>query len=100
MSHIFEHNALSLILKYTNIRETKETRLGFESLKYLAALLCHKKVSIEFINMGGLKSLLEVPRPSVAATGVSICLYYISYCEDAMERVCLLPQYIVSDLVR
>ncbi|KAK6624133.1 hypothetical protein RUM44_010991 [Polyplax serrata] len=99
LSHIFEHNALSLILKYTNIRETKETRLGFESLKYLAALLCHKKVSIEFINMGGLKSLLEVPRPSVAATGVSICLYYISYCEDAMERVCLLPQYVVSDLV-
>lgn len=99
LSHIFEHNALSLILHYTNIRETKETRLGFEALKYLAALLCHKKVSIEFINMGGLKALLEVPRPSVAATGVSICLYYLAYCEDAMERVCLLPHYIVSDLV-
>ena len=91
---------MSLILHYTNIRETKETRLGFEALKYLAALLCHKKVSIEFINMGGLKQLLDVPRPSVAATGVSICLYYLAYCEDAMERVCLLPKYVVTELVR
>ncbi|KAL1117022.1 hypothetical protein AAG570_004350 [Ranatra chinensis] len=50
--------------------------------------------------MNGLQKLLEVPRPSIAATGVSICLYYLAYCEDAMERVCLLPQSVVSDLVR
>uniref|UniRef100_A0A1B6BYB4 DDB1- and CUL4-associated factor 1 n=1 Tax=Clastoptera arizonana TaxID=38151 RepID=A0A1B6BYB4_9HEMI len=50
--------------------------------------------------MQGLQHLLEVPRPSIAATGVSLCLYYIAYCEDAMERVCLLPQNILSDLVK
>jgi HIV-1 Vpr-binding protein len=52
---VFEHNALELILKYTDLRESKDSRLAFEALKYLAALLCHKKFSIEFINMKGLQ---------------------------------------------
>ncbi|KDR23940.1 protein mahjong [Zootermopsis nevadensis] len=100
LSHVFEHNALELILKYTDLRESKDSRLAFEALKYLAALLCHKKFSIEFINMKGLQTLLKVPRPSVAATGVSICLYYLAYCEDAMERVCQLSHHIIADLVK
>ncbi|XP_052754263.1 DDB1- and CUL4-associated factor 1 isoform X2 [Galleria mellonella] len=99
LSHVFEQNALGLILGYLNVRESRDSRLAFEALKYLAALLCHKKFSIDFINMGGLQKFLEVPRPSVAATGVSICLYYLAYCEDAMERVCLLPRRILADLV-
>lgn len=100
LGHVFEQNALELILAYINVRESRDSRLAFEALKYLAALLCHKKFSIEFINMGGLQRFLEVPRPSVAATGVSICLYYLAYCEDAMERVCLLPRKTLADLVR
>ncbi|PNF26674.1 DDB1- and CUL4-associated factor 1 [Cryptotermes secundus] len=100
LGHVFEHNALELILKYTDLRESKDSRLAFEALKYLAALLCHKKFSIEFINMKGLQTLLKVPRPSVAATGVSICLYYLAYCEDAMERVCQLSHHIITDLVK
>ncbi|XP_038221450.1 protein mahjong [Zerene cesonia] len=100
LSHVFEKDALGLILGYLNVRESRDSRLAFEALKYLAALLCHKKFSIDFINMGGLQKFLEVPRPSVAATGVSICLYYLAYCEDAMERVCLLPRRTLADLVR
>ncbi|XP_045489571.1 protein mahjong isoform X2 [Pieris rapae] len=100
LSHVFERDALGLILGYLNVRESKDSRLAFEALKYLAALLCHKKFSIDFINMGGLQKFLEVPRPSVAATGVSICLYYLAYCEDAMERVCQLPRRTLADLVR
>ena len=57
--------------------------------QYLAALLCHKKFAIEFIQDGGVQKLLQVYRPSVAATGVSMCLYYLAYFEDAMERVCI-----------
>lgn len=101
LSHAFhDNNALDLILTYVNIRATKEARLAFEALKYLAALLCHKKFSIEFIQRRGLEALLDVPRPSIAATGVSICLYYLGYCEEAMERVCLLPKYIITNLVK
>ncbi|CAH1105847.1 unnamed protein product [Psylliodes chrysocephalus] len=99
LSHVFEHDALELILCYVNVRQTKEARLAFEALKYLSALLCHKKFSIEFIQCKGLEALLEIPRPSIAATGVSMCFYYLGYCEEAMERVCLLPKYIISNLV-
>jgi DDB1- and CUL4-associated factor 1 len=52
---VFEQNALGLILGYLNVRESRDSRLAFEALKYLAALLCHKKFSIDFINMGGLQ---------------------------------------------
>ncbi|XP_028165331.1 protein mahjong-like [Ostrinia furnacalis] len=55
LSHVFEQNALGLILGYLNVRESRDSRLAFEALKYLAALLCHKKFSIDFINMGGLQ---------------------------------------------
>ena len=58
-------------------------------LKYLASLLCHKKFATEFVTHNGVQRLLEVPRPSVAATGCSMCLYYLAYNEDAMERVML-----------
>lgn len=27
-------------------------------------------------------------------------MYYLAYCEDAMERVCLLPRKVLADLVR
>nr|XP_018897865.1 PREDICTED: protein mahjong isoform X2 [Bemisia tabaci] len=101
LSHVFEKNALGLILNFINIKETKRSsRLAFEALKYLAALLCHKKFSIEFLSMNGLQHLLEVPQPGIAATGVSICFYYLAYCEDAMERVCLLPKEILHEVVR
>jgi len=55
----------------------------------LASLLCHKKFGIEFINNGGLGKFLSVPRPSLAATGLSLSLYYLAFFEDTMERVCM-----------
>lgn len=55
LSHVFEKNALDLIMHLINLRETKHPRLSFEALKYLASLLCHKKFSIEFINVKGLQ---------------------------------------------
>lgn len=42
---------------------------------------------------------MKVPRPSIAATGVSIALYYLAYCEDAMERICSMSQKFVSEVV-
>ena len=63
--------------------------------QYLASLLCHKKFATEFVTHNGVQRLLEVPRPSVAATGCSMCLYYLSYNEDAMERVNFSVSYAV-----
>ena len=72
----------------------------FSLFQYLASLLCHKKFTVEFIQCGGVQRLLEVHRPSVAATGVSMCLYYLAYFDDSMERVCLLPNATLTELVR
>lgn len=46
-----------------------------------------------------LQKLLQVPRPSLSATGVSLCLYYIAYCEDAMEKVCLMSRTTLQNLI-
>lgn len=99
LGQVFEHNALQLIYRYIENLDPKNTCLAFESLKYLASLLCHKKFSLEFINNGGLERLLKVPRPSISATAVSISLYYLAYCEDAMERICLMSQSVIPDVV-
>ncbi|CAH1785027.1 unnamed protein product [Owenia fusiformis] len=99
LTHVFEKKAMDLIFYYIDLSKNRDVRLAFEALKYLASLLCHKKFTVEFINLGGVQKLLQVYRPSVAATGVSMCLYYLAYFEDAMERVCLLPHHILSDLV-
>ena len=68
------------------------------SVQYLASLLLHKKFAAEFVAHGGVQKLLEIPRPSMAATGVSLCLYYLAYNQDAMERVQYHthPLYIIS----
>lgn len=86
LKHVFEHDALGLIMRYINLNENHDIRLAFEALKYLASLLCHKKFASDFLKVGGLQLLLQIYRPSVAATGVSICLYYLAYSEDAMEK--------------
>lgn len=99
LGQVFEHNALQLIFRYIENLDPKNTCLAFEALKYLASLLCHKKVSLEFIHNGGLERLLKVPRPSISATAVSISLYYLAYCEDAMERICLMSQSIIPEVV-
>ncbi|XP_061430043.1 LOW QUALITY PROTEIN: DDB1- and CUL4-associated factor 1 [Lethenteron reissneri] len=91
--------ARELLMHYIDLRETNDTQLTYEALKYLASLLLHKKFAAEFVAEDGVQKLLEVPRPSMAATGVSLCLYYLAYNQDAMERVCTLPDAVLSDLV-
>ena len=100
LSAAFENNALDLIFYYIDSKRNPDGRLALEALKYLATLLCHKKFSVEFLQMNGVHKLLDVYRPSISAVGVSLCLYYLSYFEDAMERVCLLPEHILSKVVR
>ena len=99
LSYVFEHKALDLIMHYIDYSKNKDVRLAFEATKFLAALLCHKKFAVEFITIGGVEKLLDIPRPSIAATGASMCLYYLAYFEDAMERVCLLPHLVLNKLV-
>ncbi|XP_052843160.1 LOW QUALITY PROTEIN: protein mahjong [Drosophila gunungcola] len=96
----FENNVMQLIFGYLENLDRRDTCLAYEVLKYLASLLCHKKFALEFISHGGLELLLKVPRPSLATTGVSIAIYYLAYCEDAMERICSMQRPLISELVR
>ncbi|KAJ8260318.1 hypothetical protein GJAV_G00179600 [Gymnothorax javanicus] len=91
--------ARELLMHYMDLKLTNDVQLTFEALKYLASLLLHKKFAAEFVAQGGVQKLLEIPRPSMAATGVSLCLYYLAYNQDAMERVCMLPPPVLADLV-
>ncbi|XP_037077224.1 DDB1- and CUL4-associated factor 1-like [Pollicipes pollicipes] len=100
LGHVFEQNMMALVFRYINFRLNPDARLAFEALKYLSALLCHKKFTLEFLSRGGLELLLEIPRPGIAATGASMCLYYLAYSEDAMERICQLPERVITKLVR
>ena len=95
--------------RYINVRESRDARLAFEALRLLASLFCHKKFTLEWISRGGLSLLLQVmmmmimlvmmimiimslmlqlPRPSMAATGSSLCLYYLACDDDTMEKIC------------
>ncbi|KAJ4927175.1 hypothetical protein JOQ06_014911 [Pogonophryne albipinna] len=89
----------SLLMNYIDLKKNRNVQLIFDALLYLASLLLHKKFAAEFITHGGVQRLLEIPRPSMAATGVSLCLYYLAYNQDAMERVCTLPDGVLSDTV-
>uniref|UniRef100_A0A8C1V0G8 DDB1- and CUL4-associated factor 1 n=1 Tax=Cyprinus carpio TaxID=7962 RepID=A0A8C1V0G8_CYPCA len=91
--------ARELLMHYMDLKQTNDVQLTFEALKYLASLLLHKKFAAEFVAHGGVSKLLEIPRPSMAATGVSLCLYYLAYNQDAMERVCMLPHSLLSEVV-
>uniref|UniRef100_A0A672V1G7 DDB1- and CUL4-associated factor 1 n=1 Tax=Strigops habroptila TaxID=2489341 RepID=A0A672V1G7_STRHB len=88
-----------LMMYYIDLKQTNDVLLTFEALKHLASLLLHNKFATEFVAHGGVQKLLEIPRPSMAATGVSMCLYYLSYNQDAMERVCMHPHNVLSDVV-
>lgn len=101
LGQAFENNALGIILHYIDFPSDpqKDTCLAFEALKYLASLLCHKKFALEFVGNLGLEKLLAVPRPSITATGVSVALYYLGYCEDAAERICCMSPEVISSLM-
>ncbi|KAK2725316.1 DDB1- and CUL4-associated factor 1-like isoform X2 [Artemia franciscana] len=99
LGHCIEHNAIDLILRSIDLKITGDSRLAFEALKYLSTLLCHKRFVQDFLCSDGLRKLLVIPRPSIAATGVSLCLYFLACSEDAMERICSGDQRVVEHMV-
>ena len=91
MAEYFEHlpvfietNVLSNVL--TLIRRG-DSIIKLETLKLLSSLLCHSKVAVDFVQSDGLDVLIQVPKGSRAAAAVSVCLYYLAYNNDVMERL-------------
>lgn len=99
LSIFLELKALDLINIYLQ-EEKSDGLLTFKALEFLASLLCHNKVATEFIELNGIQNLLSVHRPSMGSTGVSMCIYYLAYKKDAMERACQLPAKVLNELVK
>uniref|UniRef100_A0A183B775 LisH domain-containing protein n=1 Tax=Echinostoma caproni TaxID=27848 RepID=A0A183B775_9TREM len=101
MPFMYNGGILDLIYVYVSPEAAaRDIRLTFEALRLLGSLMCHRCVYLEFVEKDGLRAVLKVPRPSVAATAVSVVLYYTAYFEDAMERVCQMPVSILTDLIK
>ena len=102
LTHIFENRIQDILCGYMNVRETRDARLSFEALRFCSALFCHKKFLLEWVgtNCCGVQLFLEVPRPSICATGVAQCLYYMAHDDDTMEKVCLLPRSVLCNLIK
>lgn len=99
LAPMFEHKALSYILHFIDGRKNPDIRLAFDALKFLAAYLEHKKFALEFLDHGGLPQLLRVNRHGMASSGVSICLYYLAFNEDVMEKICWMKRETVEKMV-
>ena len=95
-----ESQILTVLKKYINVKETRDARLGFEAFRLLGSLFCHKKYTLEWVYSGGLELLMEMPRPSIAATGSSLCIYYLACDNDTMEKICGLPTLTLERLVK
>ncbi|CAK8675992.1 unnamed protein product [Clavelina lepadiformis] len=100
LSHFIEHHAIDLVNHYLEHSHTNNGLLTFSAMRFFASLLCHNKIATAFIEDNGVQRLLSVRRPSIGATGASLCLYYLAYNQDAMERVCQLPNKVLNDLVK
>lgn len=47
-----ESQILTVLKKYINVKETRDARLGFEALRLLGSLFCHKKFTLEWVYSG------------------------------------------------
>ena len=99
LPHVFGEDTMGVILQLIDLNRNQDIRLSFEALKYLSSLFCHKKFALDFLERGGLQQMLQVYRPSVAATGVALCLYCLVDIADATEKICQMHKPILTELV-
>ncbi|EFO23215.2 hypothetical protein LOAG_05271 [Loa loa] len=99
LKETYENRSLDLVLRYLEGARNHDTRLIFDVLKYLAGLLVHRRLALDFVAAGGVDLLIRIERDSLASVVVGTCLYYLAYNADAMEGVCLLPEQTLNELV-
>ena len=58
-----------------------------ESLAAVSALLAHRKFAVTFVDRGGVRALLALPRGPLTHNGFTQCLFGVSQITGAMERL-------------
>ncbi|KAJ1355503.1 hypothetical protein KIN20_012943 [Parelaphostrongylus tenuis] len=99
LNFAIEGHAMDLIFDYIDLERMRDVRLTFDALRYLTSLLVHRKFALEFIARGGVAALVKVPRASMASPAAVTALYYLSYNEEIMEKVCQLNDKLLDDVV-
>lgn len=97
---MLEHKVLDLTLDYMDVNKIKDSRLIIEALKFLGILLCNERFSSNFFDKQGVELLVNIPRPSSAATGVNVFLFATMRFNNAMIRVSRLPKHVLKLLVQ
>ena len=62
-----------------------------ESLAALCSLLAHRKFCVTFVDRGGVKALLALPKGQLTHNGFNRCLFGLSQVSQAMERLLAPP---------
>ena len=62
-----------------------------ESLAALCSLLAHRKFCVTFVDRGGVKALLALPKGQLTHNGFNRCLFGVSQVSQAMERLLAPP---------
>ncbi|VDM58361.1 unnamed protein product [Angiostrongylus costaricensis] len=99
LNFAIEGHAMELIFEYIDLERMRDVRLTFDALRYLTSLLVHRKFALEFIARDGVSALVKVPRASMASPAAVTALYYLSYNEEIMEKVCQLNEKLLDDVV-
>ena len=66
---------MGVLKKYIRVKETGDARLGFEALRLLASLFCHKKYTLEWVYTG-----------KIQRGGGGL----LRYCKNDIKKICLL----------
>jgi HIV-1 Vpr-binding protein len=62
-----------------------------ESLAALCSLLAHRKFAVSFVDRGGVRALLALPKGPLTHHGFARCLFGVSQVTSAMERLLAPP---------
>ncbi|VDO12136.1 unnamed protein product [Rodentolepis nana] len=100
MPYMYDGGVLKHVYHFMETKySSRDIRLTFEALRLLSNLLCHRCIHLDFVESQGLELLMKVPKPSVASAAVSVVLYYTSYFDDAMERMCTLREGLLESIM-
>ena len=100
LQHIVDESIHELLYDLINLKENRDARLSFEAIRFLCGMFCHKKICLEWVQNGGIQTLIDVPQPSIASTAVSQCFYYLACDDPSMEKVCQLPQNVRHEMIQ
>ena len=67
-----------------------------ESLAALCSLLAHRKFCVTFVDRGGVKALLALPKGQLTHNGFNRCLFGVAQVSQAMERLLVPPASVAA----